>query len=102
MDEVAVSKAFKNLSEVLEDVIKVYRVMLDLVRREKDILIAANMEELEECNKAKEAMVLKVKGLERIREKVSREMAIVVGTNPETARLLEIASKLIDPQSSKF
>jgi flagellar biosynthesis/type III secretory pathway chaperone len=60
------------------------------------------MEELEECNKSKEAMVLKVKGLERIREKASREMAIVVGVNPETARLLEIASKLLDPQSSKL
>jgi flagellar biosynthesis/type III secretory pathway chaperone len=98
----AVLKAYNTLADVLEDEVKVYRVMLDLVRKEKDVLISAKIDELEECNNAKEAMVLKVRGLERLREKAARDMAIAVGVNPETPRLLEIAAKLLDPQASRL
>ena len=98
----ASAKAYKNLADVLEDEIKVYRVMLDLVRREKDVLIAANITELEECNQAKEAMVLKVRGLERIREKAARELGAIVGITTDNPRLLDLASKMLDPESSKL
>ena len=95
-------KAYTNLAEVLEDEIKVYRAMLDLVRREKEVLIAANVTELEECNQAKEVMVLKVRGLERIREKAARELGTAVGVTTENPRLLELASKMLDPEASKL
>ncbi len=98
----ASAKAYKNLADVLEDEVKVYRAMLDLVRREKDVLIAANITELEECNQAKEAMVLKVRGLERIREKAARELGAVVGLTSDNPRLLDLASKMLDPESSKL
>jgi flagellar biosynthesis/type III secretory pathway chaperone len=97
-----VTKAFKNLTDVLDDEIKVYRNMLDLVRREKEVLISAQIIELEDCNKAKETMVLKIRGLERQREKAAREMGHAVGLQLENPRLLEIATKLIDPESSKI
>lgn len=96
------AKAYKNLVDILEDEIKVYRAMLDLVRREKEVLIAANITELEECNQAKEAMVLKVRGLERIREKAARELGALLGVTTENPRLLEIAAKMLDPESSKL
>src|SRR5580698_6539285 len=102
MDAIASAKAYKNLADVLEDEIKVYRAMLDLVRREKEVLIAANITELEECNQAKEAMVLKVRGLERIREKAARELGAIVGVTTENPRLLELASKMLDPEASKL
>src|ERR1700722_4550092 len=94
--------AYKNLEEVLEDEIKVYRVLLDLVRREKEVLIAAKIPELEENNRAKETMILKIRGLERQREKTARELATEVGSNTENPRLLEIASKMLDPESSRL
>src|SRR4051794_14197966 len=93
---------YKNLEQVLEDEVKVYRLLLDLVRREKEVLIAAKIDELEENNKSKEAMILKIRGLERLREKGAREMALELGTNSENPRLLEIASKLLDPEASKL
>ena len=98
----ASTKAYKNLADVLEDEIKVYRAMLDLVRREKDVLISANITELEECNQAKETMVLKVRGLERIREKAARELGGILGVTSENPRLLDLASKMLDPESSKL
>ena len=94
--------AYKNLEEVLEDEIKVYRVLLDLVRREKEVLVSAQIPQLEEKNRAKEVLVLKIRGLERQREKAAREMATEVGTNTENPRLLEIAAKLLDPEASRL
>ena len=72
------------------------------VRREKDVLIAANLEELEENNKSKEMVVIKLRGMERIREKAARELALTLNMNSESPRLLELANKLLDPQSSKL
>jgi flagellar biosynthesis/type III secretory pathway chaperone len=102
VDSKAELDAYKSLETVLEDEIKVYRVLLDLVRREKEVLVSAKIDELNENNRSKEIMILKIKSLERQREKVAREMALVVGTNPENPRLLDIAAKLLDPQSSKL
>src|SRR5947209_3319993 len=96
------NKAYKNLEEVLEDEIKVYRALLDLVRREKEVLISAKIDELEENNRSKEAMVLKIRALERLREKAAREMALEVGCNSENPRLLDIASKILDPEAGKL
>ena len=94
--------AYKNLEEVLEDEIKVYRALLDLVRREKEVLISAKIEELDENNRSKEAMILKIRALERQREKAAREMALDVGANSENPRLLEIASKILDPEAGRL
>src|ERR1700761_2559146 len=102
MSQDSVSKAFKALTEVLDDEIKVYRNMLELVRREKEVLISAQIAELEDCNKAKELMVLKIRALERQREKAAREMGFAVGLQLENPRLLEIATKLVDPEASKI
>lgn len=93
---------YKNLEEVLEDEIKVYRALLDLVRREKEVLISAKINDLEENNRAKEAMILKIRVLEKQREKAAREMALTVGTNGENPRLLDIAAKLLDPEAAKL
>jgi flagellar biosynthesis/type III secretory pathway chaperone len=97
-----VTAAYKNLEDVLEDEIKVYRALLDLVRREKEVLIAANLDELNENNRAKEAMILKIRGLERLREKNARDLAIAVGAASENPRLLDIASKMTDPHNTKL
>src|SRR5476649_1469481 len=94
--------AYKNLEEVLEDEIKVYRALLDLVRREKEVLISAKIDDLEENNRAKEAMILKIRALERLREKAAREVAQEVGCNTENPRLLEIAAKMLDPEAGKL
>lgn len=93
---------FKSLDNVLEDEIRVYRSLLDLVRREKDILIAAKISELEDNNKAKEAFILKIKALEKLRERHARELAQKIGAPHELPRLLEIAVRLPDQEATKL
>ena len=42
---------YVDLVDCLEDLVKVYRALLDVVRREKEILVAAKLDELNENNK---------------------------------------------------
>jgi hypothetical protein len=91
--------SFNNLIQVLEEEITVYRHFLDLVRHEHDILVESKLEALIENNKAKEAMIAKLKSLERIREKRARDLTIAIGAqaaivNNEPLTLLQLASKL--------
>ena len=95
-------EAFKNLDQVLEDEIKVYRALLDVVRREKEILISTKVDELNDSNRAKDAIILKLRGLERLREKASRELAVIVGANAESPRLLEMAQKIDSPYNTRL
>lgn len=84
-----------NLLASLEEQIKVYRHLLEIVRKEKDILVAANLDELNENNRAKEAMLIKIRALESDRIKwaalVYKDLEIPGGEEP---RLLEIARYL--------
>ena len=97
-----VLEVFKHLDQTLEDEIKIYRSLLELVRREKEILISAKLDELNNNNQAKEAFIIKIKGLEKIREKYARELAHLVGAPVDNPRLLEIASKMESAQSTKL
>jgi flagellar biosynthesis/type III secretory pathway chaperone len=94
--------AYNDLVEVLEDEIKVYRTLLDTVRREKDVLITANIDELNENNKTKDLIISRIRLLERHREKCAKDLAESVGTNTENPRLLEIAFKTGEPYSTRL
>lgn len=97
-------ECYNNLVQVLEEEITVYRHFLDLVRHEYNILVESKLEALIENNKSKDAMITKLKSLERIREKRARELTMalgmVAGADPIT--LLQIASKLEMSQGDKL
>jgi flagellar biosynthesis/type III secretory pathway chaperone len=82
------------LVDTLDSLVKVYRSLLEVVRREKDILVSAKLDDLTENNKAKDAMLLRIRSLENNRQKLARDLAQVVGADVEQPRLLEIAAKL--------
>lgn len=93
------TECYNNLIQILEEEITVYRHFLDLVRHEYNILMESKLDALIENNKAKEAMIAKLKSLERIRDKRSRDLTIAIGAqaaiiNNEPLTLLQIASKL--------
>lgn len=82
------------LVTVLEEQIKVYRTLLEVVRKEKEILVSANLDELNENNRSKEAMLLKIRALETQRMKVATELSLALNLSAESPRLLEIAKHL--------
>ena len=83
---------FTDLLECLESLVKVYRSLLDVVRREKEILIASRLDELNENNKSKDAMLIRIRSLENQRMKCARDLAQHVGADVDQPRLLEIAN----------
>lgn len=99
-----VIECYNNLVQILEEEITVYRHFLDLVRHEYNILVESKLDTLMENNKAKEAMITKLKSLERIREKRARDLTMALGmvTGADPITLLQIASKLEMVQGDKL
>lgn len=91
-----------SLVSVLEEQIKVYRHLLEVVRKEKDILVAANLDDLNENNKAKEAMLLKIRALEIQRLKCATDTSSALGLSADAPRLLEIAKHLSTEAGDKL
>jgi len=87
---------------VLEDQVKVYRHLLEVVRKEKDILISANLDDLNENNRAKEAMLIKIRALEAQCLKSAAEIYQSLGLSGEEPRLLEIARHVRDDMGEKL
>ncbi len=85
---------FQKLVHNLEEITKNYRIVLDLVRKEKELLLQADIDGLVECNQSKEILVHKLKNLDTARERIARELAAHLGVDTQQPRLLEIASKL--------
>lgn len=88
------SESYKNLVGILEDEIKVYRHFLDLIRNEHEILLQSKLDDLIENNRAKEAMIHKLRSMERVREKRVKEIALELHVKAEPPRLLDIAASL--------
>ncbi len=89
MNDVLYTELFENL----ENLVKVYRSLLETVRREKEILVASRLDELNENNKTKDTILLRIRSLENGRMKCARDLASALGADVDQPRLLDIASR---------
>ncbi len=87
-------KIFEKLVKNLEEITKQYRLLLDCVRKEKEVLIQANIEKLNENNQLKELLLSKIKGLDGLRANYAAELATHIGADAHSPRLLDIAQKI--------
>lgn len=100
--ETAKDRLYVKLVSNLEDLVKIYRTLLDLVRREKDYLLQADLENIQEINVAKESLIFKSKALENQRIRFARELAEVVGADADSPRLLDLASHFSGEQGDRL
>jgi flagellar biosynthesis/type III secretory pathway chaperone len=91
-----------DLIAVLEEQIRVYRHLLEIVRKEKDILVAANLDDLNENNRAKEAMLVKIRALEAERLAKAHSLYQDLQLHGEHPRLLEMARHLDTDSADKL
>ncbi len=87
-------KIFEKLVKNLEEITKQYRLLLDCVRKEKEVLISANIDKLNENNLLKEQLLTRIKSLDSLRANYAAELATNVGADAAQPRLLEIAQKI--------
>jgi hypothetical protein len=79
---------------VLEEQIRVYRHLLEVVRKEKEILVSANLDDLNENNRLKEALLIKVRALEAQRLESAGLLYQNLNLQGDHPRLLEMARHL--------
>jgi hypothetical protein len=92
--EQKIEAAYHKLVSNLEDLTKIYRTLLDLLRKEKELLVQADIEKLNESNQTKEACLYKLRAMDAARERYGRELAGLVGADVQAPRLLEIAQRI--------
>lgn len=86
----------------LESQVKLYRHLLDIVRKEKELLVAGQIDDLNENNKSKEAMLLQLKQLELGRKKMIASLFEELSLSSEEPRLLELAKHLPVEQGDRL
>lgn len=92
--DVTIERAYQKLESNLEDLTKLYRSLLDVVRKEKEILLKADREALEENNRIKEDLLFKLRAQDALRARYATDLAALVGGDTENPRLLELAQKI--------
>lgn len=100
--EATQERSYTKLVNNLEEMVKQYRGLLDLIRKEKDLLIAADIEKLNESNQTKETMLYKIRSLDTARERYAKEVALAVGADVDQPRLLEIARRCTSAEGDKL
>lgn len=86
----------------LEELTKQYRLLLDLVRKEKQILIDAQIDLINDCNFQKEVLINKIQELDALRSNHAGELAQQLNIPNEEARLLNIARHVGGIQGDKL
>lgn len=88
-------KSYQKLVANLEELTKLYRQLLEVARKEKDLLIKADIKMLDENNKDKEALLYKIRSQDAARERYAKEFAHQLGLdNTVNYRLLDLAKTL--------
>ncbi len=94
---------YKDLVQHLNELVRVYRHLLETVRREKQLLLKADIVALDECTKAKEMMLAKVNELEKKWMTTAKQIYLLLDKKDfESPRLLDIATKYDGAERDKL
>ncbi len=102
MEATTLDQTHVKLVASLEDLVKSYRSLLDLVRKEKDVMISADAIKLDESNQLKESILFKIRAQDSLRSRYATDLAQQVKADAESPRLLEIAKNLGGPKGDRL
>ncbi len=95
-------RSYQKLLSNLEDLTKLYRSLLDMVRKEKEVYIKADLNDLHEINQGKETLLMKIKMVDTLRTKHAQELATILMADAENPRLLELAKRVGGEQGDRL
>ncbi len=84
----------ETLSKVLKEEMSLYQNFHELLEQEYEILQASQLEELQECNKLKQALSKMISEKERERVEICHEIAQKLGLQKESVSLRDLAKAL--------
>ncbi len=97
-----VERSYSKLLNNLEDMTTLYRQLLDVVRKEKEMLLSAQLDELTENNLIKDQILMKIRLVDTLRYKHAQELALVIKADFENPRLLDLAQKISSLEGDKL
>jgi hypothetical protein len=95
-------RSFEKLVNSLDEMTKQYRLLLECIRKEKELLINSDIETLNESNVVKEKILTQIKNTETQRVNCAKELAQVTGANTTEPRLLDLAQKVGGMEGDKL
>ncbi len=84
-------KARQELVQYLDQLVTVYRHLLDIVRKENEVLVAAEMKEIPQITESKEKLVLKVRELDEKWQASAAALAEELKIEQKQPTLLELS-----------
>ena len=88
-------ETFHKLQTVLEDLSIEYDSLSKVMKLEREFLIQADLERLQESNQLKESVIWKIRELDRDRLKFCQELGNSIDLKNPEPRLLELSSQLL-------
>lgn len=95
-------EVYATLVDNLEEMVKQYRLLLECVRKEKELLISTNIEKLNQNNFDKEQILTRINSIENLRIDYAIALAKQLGANEIEPRLLEMAQKIGGTEGDKL
>ena len=86
----------------LNDLVGLYKRLLELTRQESEAIQALDRVKIDELNQQKEDILGKIKLSDSCRERYARELAHLVNLESDYPRLLELAEKVTPPIAEAF
>jgi flagellar biosynthesis/type III secretory pathway chaperone len=95
-------RLYIKLEANLEEITKLYRQLVDQLRKEKEVLLSGDPEKINESTKTKEFILMRLKTLDALRIKYASDLARELGLDADQPRLLEIARELNGERGAKL
>ncbi|MCJ8275499.1 MAG: flagellar protein FlgN [Bdellovibrionales bacterium] len=95
-------RARVRLVKSLDQLVTVYRHLLEIVRKESEVLQGADLAQIPKVNEAKEKMVLKIRQLDSEWMKSAEELAKKLKLNNSQPTLLELSSNFSGEEKNKL
>ncbi len=89
-----IENSYNKLVDTLEDITTLYRHLLEIVRKEKEILLSTKIDDLVENNVVKDQALMKIRLADALRLKNAQELALLIRADHENPRLLDIAQRM--------
>ena len=95
-------KYYGELVKSLDQLVTVYRHLLDCVRRENETLLQADVAQVPEINIAKEKLIIKVRDLDKVWQQSAKRISIKLGMKSSEPTLLELAGQFSGEDAKKL
>lgn len=93
------SRSITELKDVLLEEINLYQKYAEYLQGDSDLMVQLKTEELEESNKSKATLLLKIKAVEEARQKLVSRIAQEKGIQEERVRITDICKTCTDEES---